>query len=142
MIFPIWVLNILSALWSYLIIIKLITVNIENSNIHPKATADDQFMIKETVLASVKKHPEWSYPDIILVDGGKPQVTCCPPGPWALQSTRISPLLDLPNETKLLLSKPSTVGRKPGCPPFLLPFVFSSAYVTKPIVLPTATARN
>jgi excinuclease ABC subunit C len=42
--------------------------------IYTKATQDDQYMIKEVVWRRLK-HPEWRLPQIILVDGGKPQVS-------------------------------------------------------------------
>lgn len=42
--------------------------------IYSKLTPDDQFMIKEIVYRRLK-HPEWIFPDLILVDGGKPQVS-------------------------------------------------------------------
>ncbi len=41
--------------------------------INTKITPDDQYMIKEVVYRRLK-HPEWDYPDLIVVDGGKPQV--------------------------------------------------------------------
>ena len=37
-------------------------------------TPNDQLMIKEVVWRRLN-HPEWKFPDIIVVDGGKPQVT-------------------------------------------------------------------
>jgi excinuclease ABC subunit C len=42
--------------------------------IYSKITPDDQFMIKEIIYRRFK-HPEWQLPDLILVDGGKPQVS-------------------------------------------------------------------
>lgn len=42
--------------------------------IYSKITPDDQFMIKEVVYRRFK-HSEWQFPDFILVDGGKPQVS-------------------------------------------------------------------
>lgn len=42
--------------------------------IYSKQTPDDQLMIKEVVYRRLK-HLEWPYPQIILVDGGKPQVS-------------------------------------------------------------------
>jgi excinuclease ABC subunit C len=42
--------------------------------IKTKDTPDDQFMIKE-VLWRRLRHPEWVFPDLIMVDGGKPQVS-------------------------------------------------------------------
>jgi excinuclease ABC subunit C len=41
--------------------------------INTKVTPDDQFMIKEIVYRRLQ-HPEWGTPDLIVVDGGKPQV--------------------------------------------------------------------
>ena len=42
--------------------------------INTKVTPDDQFMIKEIVYRRFQ-HPEWQFPDLIVVDGGKPQVS-------------------------------------------------------------------
>ncbi len=42
--------------------------------IKTKDTQDDQFMIREVVFRRLK-HYEWEYPQIIVVDGGKPQVS-------------------------------------------------------------------
>jgi excinuclease ABC subunit C len=42
--------------------------------INSKVTPDDQFMIKEVVWRRLR-HPEWGVPDLIIVDGGKPQVS-------------------------------------------------------------------
>lgn len=42
--------------------------------IKTKDTPDDQYMIKE-VLWRRFNHPEWGTPDLVVVDGGKPQVT-------------------------------------------------------------------
>lgn len=42
--------------------------------IRSKATPDDQFMMKEVVYRRLR-HPEWGIPDLIVVDGGKPQVS-------------------------------------------------------------------
>lgn len=41
--------------------------------IYSKTTPDDQLMIREIVWRRLK-HPEWPYPQLIVVDGGKPQV--------------------------------------------------------------------
>jgi len=41
--------------------------------INTKVTPDDQFMIKEIVYRRLQ-HPEWRTPDLIVVDGGKPQL--------------------------------------------------------------------
>ncbi|MFA6007483.1 MAG: GIY-YIG nuclease family protein [Candidatus Shapirobacteria bacterium] len=42
--------------------------------IRSKATPDDQYMMKEVVYRRLQ-HPEWVIPDLIVVDGGKPQVS-------------------------------------------------------------------
>ncbi len=42
--------------------------------IYTKDTQDDQYMIKEVVWRRLK-HLEWTIPQILLVDGGKPQVS-------------------------------------------------------------------
>lgn len=42
--------------------------------IRSKATPDDQYMIKEVIYRRLQ-HPEWGTPDLIIVDGGKPQVS-------------------------------------------------------------------
>lgn len=42
--------------------------------IRSKSTPDDQFMLREVVWRRLK-HPEWSFPDLIVIDGGKPQVS-------------------------------------------------------------------
>lgn len=42
--------------------------------IRSKATPDDQFMMKEVVYRRLR-HSEWGIPDLIVVDGGKPQVS-------------------------------------------------------------------
>ena len=42
--------------------------------IKSKATPDDQFMMKEIIYRRLQ-HPEWGTPDLIVVDGGKPQVS-------------------------------------------------------------------
>lgn len=42
--------------------------------IRSKASPDDQYMMKEVVYRRLQ-HPEWGIPDLIVVDGGKPQVS-------------------------------------------------------------------
>jgi len=42
--------------------------------INTKATPDDQYMMKEVVYRRLQ-HPEWGTPDLIVVDGGKPQIS-------------------------------------------------------------------
>jgi len=42
--------------------------------IRSKDTPDDQLMLRE-VISRRLNHPEWGSPDLIIVDGGKPQVS-------------------------------------------------------------------
>jgi excinuclease ABC subunit C len=42
--------------------------------IKTKVSQDDQFMIREIIYRRLQ-HPEWQFPDLICVDGGKPQVS-------------------------------------------------------------------
>jgi len=42
--------------------------------INTKYTADDQFMIREVVYRRLQ-HPKWGTPDLVIVDGGKPQIS-------------------------------------------------------------------
>jgi len=44
--------------------------------IYTKVTPDDQYMMKEVVWRRLK-HPEWGTADLIVVDGGKPQISAC-----------------------------------------------------------------
>ena len=60
--------------------------------INSKITPDDQFMIKEIVYRRLK-HLDWEYPDLIVVDGGKPQVSA------AIQAIEIQ-LKSLNNDLK------------------------------------------
>jgi len=53
---------------------KLDTNEYRQFKIYSKVTPDDQFMIKEIIYRRLK-HREWNYPNLILVDGGKPQVS-------------------------------------------------------------------
>jgi excinuclease ABC subunit C len=53
---------------------KIDSSHYRHFKIYSKETPDDQLMIKE-VLYRRLKHPEWPFPDFILVDGGKPQVS-------------------------------------------------------------------
>jgi excinuclease ABC subunit C len=42
--------------------------------IYTKLTPDDQYMMKEVVYRRLK-HLKWGTPDLIILDGGKPQVS-------------------------------------------------------------------
>lgn len=55
--------------------------------INTKVTQDDQYMIKEVVYRRLK-HSDWQYPELILVDGGKPQVSA------ALEALNLSTIAD------------------------------------------------
>lgn len=65
--------------------------------IRTKATPDDQFMMKEVVYRRLK-HPEWGTPDLIVVDGGKPQVT-------AITSITNLPLIGLAKREETIVIK-------------------------------------
>jgi excinuclease ABC subunit C len=47
-------------------------INHVSTNIQYPDSADDQYMMKEVVYRRLQ-HPEWGTPDLIVVDGGKPQ---------------------------------------------------------------------
>lgn len=65
--------------------------------IYSKITPDDQFMIKEIIYRRLK-HPEWTYPDFILVDGGKPQVS-------AATSISTIPIIGLAKKQEIIVIK-------------------------------------
>ncbi len=73
--------------------------------IYTKDTPDDQYMIKEIVWRRLK-HFEWDYPDIILVDGGKPQVSAADSA-LKLQSRKNIALLGLAKKQETLVIKTS-----------------------------------
>jgi len=65
--------------------------------IRSKASPDDQFMMKEVVYRRLQ-HPEWGIPDLILVDGGKPQVS-------AISSITNIPLIGLAKRIETIVIK-------------------------------------
>jgi excinuclease ABC subunit C len=65
--------------------------------IRSKATPDDQFMMKEVVYRRLQ-HPGWGTPDLILVDGGKPQVS-------AISSITDIPLIGLAKRIETIIIK-------------------------------------
>jgi excinuclease ABC subunit C len=65
--------------------------------IRTKATPDDQYMMKEVVYRRLN-HPEWGTPDLMVVDGGKPQVSAI------LPITKI-PLVGLAKKEETLVTK-------------------------------------
>lgn len=69
--------------------------------IYSKVTQDDQFMIKEIVYRRLK-HPEWTYPDLILVDGGKPQVSA------ASFVIKNIPIIGLAKKQEIIIIKTAT----------------------------------
>lgn len=76
--------------------------NIDNSayrqfKIRSKASPDDQFMMKEVVYRRLQ-HPEWGIPDLIVVDGGKPQVS-------AISSITELPLIGLAKKIETIVIK-------------------------------------
>lgn len=66
--------------------------------IYSKITPDDQFMIKEVIYRRFK-HPEWNYPDLILVDGGKPQVSA------AYSVVKNIPIIGLAKKQEIIIIK-------------------------------------
>jgi len=67
--------------------------------IYSKITPDDQFMIKEIVYRRLK-HEEWIFPNLILVDGGKAQVT-------AASSITNIPVIGLAKKEEIIVIKTS-----------------------------------
>lgn len=65
--------------------------------IRSKASPDDQFMMKEVVYRRLQ-HPEWGTPDLIVVDGGKPQVS-------AISSITELPLIGLAKKIETIVIK-------------------------------------
>jgi len=65
--------------------------------IKTKVTPDDQFMIKEVVYRRLQ-HPKWGTPDLIVVDGGKPQVS-------AVSSITELPLIGLAKRFETIVLK-------------------------------------
>lgn len=76
--------------------------------INTKVTPDDQYMIKEVVYRRLQ-HPEWGTPDLIVVDGGKPQVAA------ALSAAILSEHSELKDLPVIgLAKKQETIVIKPG----------------------------
>jgi len=65
--------------------------------IKSKALPDDQFMMKEVVYRRLR-HPEWGTPDLIVVDGGKPQVS-------AISAITKIPLIGLAKKIETIVIK-------------------------------------
>jgi len=70
--------------------------------ISTKVTPDDQFMIKEVVWRRLR-HPEWGTPDLILVDGGKPQVTAAEGAALAHTSNNHLPIIGLAKKNETIV---------------------------------------
>jgi len=68
--------------------------------IYSKNTPDDQFMIKEIIYRRLK-HEEWQFPDLILVDGGKPQIS-------AATSVCNLPIIGLAKKEEIVITKTSS----------------------------------
>jgi excinuclease ABC subunit C len=76
--------------------------------IRSKSIPDDQFMLREVVWRRLK-HPEWSLPDLIVVDGGKPQVSSL------LQITK-TPLIGLAKKQETIVIKHNSAWREINLP--------------------------
>lgn len=71
-------------------------------NVRANAKPNDPLMLGEVLQRRIS-HVEWNYPDLILVDGGKPQVTA---GIGALQSSKIDvPLVGLAKREERVIIK-------------------------------------
>lgn len=65
--------------------------------IKSKATPDDQFMMKEIIFRRLQ-HSEWGKPDLIVLDGGKPQVS-------AISNITSIPLIGLAKRLETIIIK-------------------------------------
>lgn len=65
--------------------------------IRSKSSPDDQYMMKEIVYRRLQ-HPEWGIPDLIVVDGGKPQVS-------AISAITKLPLIGLAKKVETIVIK-------------------------------------
>ncbi|MDD3998704.1 MAG: GIY-YIG nuclease family protein [Candidatus Shapirobacteria bacterium] len=72
-------------------------INHVSTNIQYPDSANDQFMMKEVVYRRLQ-HPEWGTPDLIVVDGGKPQVS-------AISSITDIPLMGLAKKIETIVIK-------------------------------------
>lgn len=80
---------------------KLDSSEYRQFKINFKDTPDDQFMIKEIIYRRLK-HPEWGIPDLILVDGGKPQVAAARQS-LQLSKNKIIPIIGLAKKQETIV---------------------------------------
>jgi len=88
---------------------KLENSEFRQFKIRSKITADDQFMIKEVIFRRLQ-HPEWGTPDLLVVDGGKPQVAA------AASITKL-PLIGLAKRIETIVIKTGTNWQEINLPP-------------------------
>ena len=80
---------------------KLDSSEYRQFKINFKDTPDDQFMIKEIIYRRLK-HSEWGTPDLILVDGGKPQVSAANQS-IKLSNNKIIPIVGLAKKQETIV---------------------------------------
>lgn len=88
---------------------KLENSEFRQFKIRSKFTPDDQLMIREVIFRRLK-HPEWGTPDLIVVDGGKPQVSA------AASITKL-PLIGLAKKIETIVIKTGSNWREINLPP-------------------------
>ncbi len=74
-----------------------------------KSSPDDQFMMKEVVYRRLQ-HPEWAFPDLIVVDGGKPQVS-------SISTITTIPLIGLAKKLETIVIKDTDSWMEINLPP-------------------------
>ena len=72
--------------------------------INTKVTPDDQFMMKEVIYRRLK-HLDWSLPDLIIVDGGKPQVSAANKTLEIIESALNIPIIGLAKKQETIVIK-------------------------------------
>jgi excinuclease ABC subunit C len=82
---------------------KIDTSKYRQFKINSKITPDDQFMIKEIIYRRLK-HPEWGIPDLIVVDGGKPQVSAAIQA-VEMHNQQIFPIIGLAKKLETIIIK-------------------------------------
>jgi excinuclease ABC subunit C len=80
-------------------------ISLESNKTIDTITANDAYMIKEIVYRRLQ-HPEWGTPDLIIVDGGKPQVTSAL-SLYTMDNIPIPPVLGLAKKFEIIVIKTS-----------------------------------
>jgi excinuclease ABC subunit C len=82
---------------------KIDTSQYRQFKINSKVTQDDQFMIKEIIYRRFK-HSEWGIPDLLVVDGGKPQVSAAIEA-LKMHNQQICPIIGLAKKFETIVIK-------------------------------------